>query len=207
MQPHHLGHHVAARYRAGKVASHIEGHYGCDVRGYPLAPANRGTVAARRGDMQNLARGRSGTGGREKANRKSTERVPRNDRSRNDCGLALPTRSSTGRSPRWSPYARNARTHSEAQVEQIAASMRECGWTNPVLVDERRRDHRRAWPGAGGAEARADRVPVIGSRRLTEAQKRAYVLADNKLAEQRRLGRRAAGVELAELSELGFDLR
>ena len=57
MQPHHLGHHVAARYRAGKVASHIEGHYGCDVRGYPLAPTNRGTVAARRGGTCKIGEG------------------------------------------------------------------------------------------------------------------------------------------------------
>ena len=53
------------------------------------------------------------------------------------------------------PYARNARTHSDAQVAQIAASIREWGWTNPVLVDEDGTHHRRPRPGAGGAQARA----------------------------------------------------
>ena len=51
------------------------------------------------------------------------------------------------------PYARNPRTHSDAQVAQIAASIREFGWTNPVLIDGAERDHRRARPGAGGEEA------------------------------------------------------
>ena len=49
------------------------------------------------------------------------------------------------------PYARNPRTHSDAQVAQIAASIREFGWTNPVLVDGAERHHRRARPGHGGA--------------------------------------------------------
>ena len=53
------------------------------------------------------------------------------------------------------PYARNPRTHSDAQVAQIAASIREFGWTNPVLVDGDERHHRRPRPGAGGKEARA----------------------------------------------------
>jgi len=80
------------------------------------------------------------------------------------------------------PYARNARTHSPAQVDQIAASIREWGWTMPVLADE-----------AGGLIAGHGRVlaaqklgladvPVMVARGWTEAQKRAYVLADNKLA-------------------------
>ena len=80
------------------------------------------------------------------------------------------------------PYARNARTHSDAQVAQIAASIREWGWTTPVLVDE-----------AGGLIAGHGRVlaarklgiaevPVMVARGWSEAQKRAYVLADNKLA-------------------------
>src|SRR5713101_7662636 len=80
------------------------------------------------------------------------------------------------------PYANNARTHSEAHVAQIAASIREFGWTNPVLVD-----------GDNGIIAGHGRVlaalklgmteiPVIELSGMTEAQKRAYVLADNKLA-------------------------
>lgn len=80
------------------------------------------------------------------------------------------------------PYARNARTHSAAQVDQIAASIREWGWTMPVLVDE-----------AGGVIAGHGRilaaqklgfteVPVMVAAGWSEAQKRAYVIADNKLA-------------------------
>ena len=81
------------------------------------------------------------------------------------------------------PYARNARTHSEEQVAQIAASIREFGFTNPVLIDE-----------AGGIIAGHGRVlaarklgiadvPVMAAIGWTEAQKRAYVIADNKLTE------------------------
>ena len=80
------------------------------------------------------------------------------------------------------PYARNARTHSQAQIDQIAASIREWGWTVPVLVDEE-----------GGIIAGHGRVlaaqklgisdvPVMVAAGWSEAQRRAYVLADNKLA-------------------------
>jgi ParB-like chromosome segregation protein Spo0J len=82
------------------------------------------------------------------------------------------------------PYARNARTHSEAQVALIAGSIREYGFTNPVLVD-----------GASGIIAGHGRVmaarqlglatvPVIELAHLTPAQKQAYILADNQLALQ-----------------------
>src|SRR6188474_3475151 len=80
------------------------------------------------------------------------------------------------------PYARNARTHSDEQVAQIAASIREFGFTNPVLVD-----------GDNGIIAGHGRVlaarklgmttvPVIELAGMSEAQKRAYIIADNKLA-------------------------
>ena len=80
------------------------------------------------------------------------------------------------------PYARNARTHSDQQVAQIAASIREFGFTNPVLIDEE--------DGiiAGNGRVLAahvlglDEVPCIVLAHLTPAQRRAYVLADNKLA-------------------------
>ena len=90
------------------------------------------------------------------------------------------------------PYARNARTHSEAQVAQLAASIREWGWTMPVLADE---------AGviiAGHGRVLAARslgiteIPVMIARGWSEAQKRAYVLADNKLALNAGPGRRAA---------------
>ncbi|MEQ9811517.1 MAG: site-specific DNA-methyltransferase [Azospirillaceae bacterium] len=80
------------------------------------------------------------------------------------------------------PYARNSRSHSEAQIAQVAASMREWGWTNPVLVDEQ------GTIIAGHARVAAARLlglteaPVMVARGWSEAQKSAYVIADNKLA-------------------------
>ena len=104
------------------------------------------------------------------------------------------------------PYARNPRTHSDAQVAQIAASIKEFGWTVPILVD-----------GANGIIAGhgrvlaarklgMDRVPVIRFEHLSEAQKRAYVLADNQLALNAGWDEALLRLELADLSGLGFDL-
>ncbi len=80
------------------------------------------------------------------------------------------------------PYARNSRTHSDEQVAQIAASIREFGFTNPVLVDGDRgiiAGHGRV---LAARKLGLDDVPVIELAHLTEAQRRAYVIADNKLA-------------------------
>ena len=80
------------------------------------------------------------------------------------------------------PYARNSRTHSDAQVAQIAASIREFGFTNPVLVDEANgiiAGHGRV---LAARKLKMPDVPAIRLSHLTEAQKRAYVIADNKLA-------------------------
>src|SRR5918994_1411579 len=104
------------------------------------------------------------------------------------------------------PYARNPRTHSDAQVAQIAASIREFGWTNPVLVD-----------GANGIIAGhgrvlaarklgLDRVPVIELAPMSEAQKRAYVLADNQLALNAGWDEALLRLELARLAGGGLGL-
>ena len=104
------------------------------------------------------------------------------------------------------PYARNPRTHTEAQVAQIAASIRAFGWTNPVLVD-----------GANGIIAGhgrvlaarklgLDKVPVIELARMSGAQKRAYVLADNQLALNAGWDEPLLRLELTDLEALGFDL-
>lgn len=103
------------------------------------------------------------------------------------------------------PYARNARTHSEAQVAQIAASIKEWGWTVPVLVDEEGTiiaGHGRvlAAQSLGLAE-----VPVMVAAGWTEAQRRAYVLADNKLALNAGWDEDMLKLELEALSEIGFD--
>ena len=91
------------------------------------------------------------------------------------------------------PYARNPRTHSDAQVAQIAASIAAFGFNNPILVDTR------AGIIAGHGRLLAARklqlaeVPIIVLDHLTEAQKRAYILADNQLALNAGLGRDGAG--------------
>ena len=104
------------------------------------------------------------------------------------------------------PYARNSRTHFEAQVAQIAASIREFGFTNPVLID-----------GEGGIIAGHGRVlaarklgleavPAIRIDYMTEAQKRAYVIADNKLALNAGWDDELLALELGDLKDEGFDL-
>ena len=104
------------------------------------------------------------------------------------------------------PYARNSRTHSDAQVAQIAASIREWGWTTPVLVDEDGQiiaGHGRIMAARklGMAE-----VPVVIAKGWSDAQKRAYVIADNKLALNAGWDDELLRLEFNELDELGFDL-
>src|SRR6202044_1634058 len=80
------------------------------------------------------------------------------------------------------PYARNPRTHSESQVAQIAASIAEFGFNNPILVDTQAgiiAGHGRL---LAGKEDGLTEVPVIVLDHLTDAQKRAYIIADNQLA-------------------------
>ena len=104
------------------------------------------------------------------------------------------------------PYARNARTHSDAQVAQIAASIKEWGWTTPVLIDE-----------SGGIIAGHGRVmaaqklgikevPVMVAAGWTEAQRRAYVLADNQLALNAGWDMDMLSIELGDLKAESFDL-
>lgn len=104
------------------------------------------------------------------------------------------------------PYANNARTHSDAQVALIAGSIREFGFNNPVLVDGK--DGIIAGHGRVLAAQKLGlaTVPVIELAHLSEAQKRAYILADNRLAEQAGWDRDLLSLELADLSELGVDL-
>jgi DNA modification methylase len=104
------------------------------------------------------------------------------------------------------PYARNPRTHTDAQVAQIAASIREFGWTNPVLVDGESgiiAGHGRV---LAARKLGLEQVPVIELAHMSEAQKRAYVLADNQLALNAGWDEALLRLELADLSELGFDL-
>jgi DNA modification methylase len=104
------------------------------------------------------------------------------------------------------PYARNARTHSDAQVAQIAASIREFGWTNPVLVDGENgiiAGHGRL---LAARKLGMSTVPVIELSGLSEAQKRAYIIADNNMALNAGWDNELLGLELGDLAALGFDL-
>lgn len=104
------------------------------------------------------------------------------------------------------PYARNSRTHSEQQVAQIAASIREFGFTNPVLIDAENgiiAGHGRVL--AAQKIGRKD-VPCLRLDHLTEAQKRAYVIADNKLALNAGWDDEMLRIELDELKAVDFDL-
>jgi len=104
------------------------------------------------------------------------------------------------------PYAKNSRTHSDEQVAQIAASIKEWGWTTPVLVD----DTGQIIAGHGRIMAARklgmEEVTVIVAEGWTDAQKRAYVLADNKLAMNAGWDNEMLALELGEIGDLGFDL-
>jgi ParB-like chromosome segregation protein Spo0J len=104
------------------------------------------------------------------------------------------------------PYARNSRTHSEAQVTKIAASIREFGFLNPVIVDKDNgivAGHGRVM--AAKKLGMVD-VPVIQADHLTEAQRRAYVIADNRLALDAGWDEEMLRIEFDELGHMGFDL-
>lgn len=104
------------------------------------------------------------------------------------------------------PYARNSRTHSDEQIAQVAASIKEFGWTNPILIDENNviiAGHGRLM---AAQRLGFELVPTIKLENLTEAQKRAYVIADNKLALNAGWDAEMLAVEIEELLDQGFDL-
>jgi ParB-like chromosome segregation protein Spo0J len=104
------------------------------------------------------------------------------------------------------PYVNNARTHSDEQVAQIAASIKEFGWTNPILVDGTNgiiAGHGRLM---AARKLGMDKVPVIELSHLSEAQKKALIIADNKLALNAEWDKELLSLEMIELKELNFDL-
>lgn len=104
------------------------------------------------------------------------------------------------------PYARNSRTHSEAQIAQIAASIKEWGWTTPVLICEDGgiiAGHGRVM---AAQKLGIEEVPCMIAEGWSEAQKRAYVIADNRLPELAGWDQEMLALELGELGELDFDL-
>ena len=144
----------------------------------------------------------------------------------------IPVPDGPGGSIEWRPladlraYARNSRTHTAEQVLEIAGSIREFGWTMPALIDptdEIVAGHGRVlaadliYEGKDGAPAApirmvsgenvpAGMVPVIVARGWTDAQKRAYVIADNRIAENAGWDAETLRLELSDLREEGFDL-
>lgn len=104
------------------------------------------------------------------------------------------------------PYGKNARTHTEAQILQIVASLQEFGFTNPLLIDPKK--------GVIAGHARLEaakrlemaEVPCIVLAHLTEAQKRAYVIADNRLALNSGWDEKLLAMEFADLQGVGFNL-
>lgn len=104
------------------------------------------------------------------------------------------------------PYVRNARTHSEAQVAQIAASIREFGFLSPILVAEDNTilaGHGRL---AAALKLGLKKVPCVKENHLTETQKRAYIIADNKLSLNAGWDSELLAVELSELEGADFNL-
>ncbi|RCX20893.1 ParB-like nuclease family protein [Anaerobacterium chartisolvens] len=104
------------------------------------------------------------------------------------------------------PYERNSRTHSESQLQKIADSIKEFGFTNPVLID----NDNSIIAGHGRVIAagllKMDRVPCIRIGYMTKAQKKAYIIADNKLAEQAGWDEELLRIELGELNSLDYDI-
>ena len=104
------------------------------------------------------------------------------------------------------PYARNARTHSKEQIIQLRASLREFGFVNPVIVDKNLNiiaGHGRI---LAAKEEGVTEVPCVFVEHLTEAQKRAYILADNRLALNAGWDEEMLSVEIADLQAEDFDV-
>lgn len=104
------------------------------------------------------------------------------------------------------PYARNSRTHSDEQVSQIAASIKEWGWTTPILIDEEGgliAGHGRI---LAAQKLGIDKVPTMTATGWTDAQKKAYIIADNQLPQNAGWDMDMLKVEMMDLDSDGFDL-
>ena len=104
------------------------------------------------------------------------------------------------------PYANNARTHNKEQILKLRSSLREFGFVNPVIIDREYNvlaGHGRIM--AAKEEGIAE-VPCVYADHLTEAQKKAYILADNRMALDAGWDEELLAVEMEELQNLGFDL-
>lgn len=112
---------------------------------------------------------------------------------------ALPTK-------QLAPYARNARTHTIKQIRQVARSIKAFGFINPIIIDENNTiiaGHARV---LAAQEIGMDDVPTICVDHLSEAEKRAYILADNKIAENAGWDENLLRVELEYLTQINIDV-
>ena len=105
------------------------------------------------------------------------------------------------------PYDRNPKIHPDTQIKQLANSIREWGWTMPILIDENSQiiaGHGRLF---AAKELDMQEVPCIRAKGWSEQQKKAYVIADNKLAENGQWDTNEYFLQLKEMSNDGFDLQ
>ena len=104
------------------------------------------------------------------------------------------------------PYARNARTHSDVQIAQIAASIKEFGFLSPVIISKDNTilcGHGRYY---AAQKLGLEKIPCIQEDHLTEAQKRAYILADNKISQNAGWDEELLKIEIADLQGADFDV-
>lgn len=104
------------------------------------------------------------------------------------------------------PYARNSRTHSQDQIAKIAASIREFGFLNPIIVDGQNgiiAGHGRV---LAAQKLEIEYVPVLEAKHLTDAQKKAYIIADNRIALDAGWDDDMLKIEFGDLADDGFDL-
>lgn len=104
------------------------------------------------------------------------------------------------------PYINNTRTHDEKQIKQIASSIKEFGFNNPILIDEKGEiiaGHGRL---LASELLKLEEVPCIELKHLTRAQKKAYIIADNKIALNAGWNEELLKLEIESLKELDFDL-
>lgn len=104
------------------------------------------------------------------------------------------------------PYANNARTHSKEQILKLRSSLREFGFINPIIIDKDFNviaGHGRL---ISAKEEHFEKVPCVMAEHLTEAQKKAYILADNRMALDSEWDEELLAIEMEELHNLGFDL-
>lgn len=110
------------------------------------------------------------------------------------------------KSDELTPYINNSRTHSDKQIDQVAASIKEFGFLNPVIIDEEGGIIAGHCRYMAAKKLGLDKIPCVDARHLTSAQKKAYVIADNKLALNAGWDEELLKIEIEGLQDDGFDV-